>query len=85
MCCVFNSTSKFQCASGQCIDTTLLCDGSKDCNDGSDETVRQCSNMRYVSCSLLKIIVVSFFNSSQFSLFQKSIFGHAASRYRTSQ
>lgn len=51
MCYVFSSPSEFQCASGQCIDTTLLCDGSKDCNDGSDETVRQCSNMRYVSYS----------------------------------
>jgi len=27
----------FACNSGQCIDTMLACDGTQDCQDGSDE------------------------------------------------
>ncbi|KAJ4450811.1 hypothetical protein ANN_02241, partial [Periplaneta americana] len=41
-----NSKSEFQCTSGQCIDNTLVCDGAKDCNDGSDETVELCGKKR---------------------------------------
>ncbi|PSN46002.1 hypothetical protein C0J52_06353 [Blattella germanica] len=37
---------EFHCGSGECIDDTNLCDGKKDCSDGSDETGGQCSRTR---------------------------------------
>ena len=43
---LFCSSTDFKCSSGQCIDSTSLCDGIKDCNDGSDETVGQCKGFR---------------------------------------
>ena len=30
---------EFRCASGECISKTWLCDGEKDCLDGSDENL----------------------------------------------
>lgn len=38
-----NSTSRYwQCDNGQNIDESVLCNGLKDCNDGSDETINHC-------------------------------------------
>lgn len=35
--------NSFQCDNGECINIDLLCDGSQECADGSDETVRYCA------------------------------------------
>ena len=32
----------FRCGNGQCIDPLYKCNGKKDCNDGSDESVALC-------------------------------------------
>lgn len=37
-----------KCNNGQCISEEKLCDGRTDCNDGSDETILQCYNWKYV-------------------------------------
>ncbi|XP_011157636.1 modular serine protease-like [Solenopsis invicta] len=34
---------KFQCRDGQCIASTLLCDGRRNCRDSSDETEAECN------------------------------------------
>ncbi|KAL5244356.1 hypothetical protein ACI65C_011766 [Semiaphis heraclei] len=36
---------EYRCTSGQCIDITTICDGTSDCNDGSDETSELCKSM----------------------------------------
>ncbi|GLV43967.1 modular serine protease [Carabus blaptoides fortunei] len=41
----FHNSSKFACTSGQCIDHNLLCNGAKDCTDGSDETFASCNGI----------------------------------------
>ncbi|GLV43958.1 Lipophorin receptor 1 [Carabus blaptoides fortunei] len=41
--CTDSCGSKFTCTNGQCIERHLLCDGTRDCGDGSDETLAQCS------------------------------------------
>ncbi|XP_033343135.1 beta-2-glycoprotein 1 isoform X2 [Megalopta genalis] len=33
----------FRCKNGECIESTLLCDGRPDCRDKSDETTAECS------------------------------------------
>ncbi|CAI6362231.1 unnamed protein product [Macrosiphum euphorbiae] len=35
---------EYRCSSGQCIDITSICDGTSDCNDGSDETSELCKS-----------------------------------------
>eukprot|EP00102_Acyrthosiphon_pisum_P023897 XP_016661107.1 PREDICTED: low-density lipoprotein receptor-related protein isoform X4 [Acyrthosiphon pisum] len=35
---------EYRCTSGQCIDVTTICDGTSDCNDGSDETSELCKS-----------------------------------------
>lgn len=40
-----NDSKQFICRNGQCIDTYSLCDGTKDCRDGSDEILETCSNI----------------------------------------
>ncbi|XP_060836525.1 modular serine protease-like isoform X2 [Rhopalosiphum padi] len=37
---------QYKCISGQCIDKTSICDGTRDCNDGSDETLALCNTVR---------------------------------------
>ncbi|VVC40317.1 Hypothetical protein CINCED_3A018266 [Cinara cedri] len=40
--------NKFKCKSGKCINKASTCDGIRDCQDGSDETLLLCKN---VQCS----------------------------------
>lgn len=41
----FYSKNQFQCTlSKNCVDKRLLCDGKGDCDDNSDETVKQCGH-----------------------------------------
>uniref|UniRef100_A0A3B3Z937 EGF-like domain-containing protein n=1 Tax=Periophthalmus magnuspinnatus TaxID=409849 RepID=A0A3B3Z937_9GOBI len=42
---------RFRCSSGQCISTTLLCNGDQDCEDGLDEA--RCESS-YYSCDTQK-------------------------------
>ncbi|KAK7572041.1 hypothetical protein V9T40_014513 [Parthenolecanium corni] len=37
-------SNQFQCVSGHCIDQKLTCNGKRDCDDGTDETIKQCEN-----------------------------------------
>ncbi|XP_060836504.1 uncharacterized protein LOC132919163 isoform X2 [Rhopalosiphum padi] len=37
---------QYTCISGQCINETSICDGTRDCNDGSDETLALCETVR---------------------------------------
>lgn len=36
------SPSKFHCKSGECVDSSKVCDGRADCRDGSDEPMKEC-------------------------------------------
>ncbi|XP_034939395.1 modular serine protease [Chelonus insularis] len=36
------SLDQFRCANGECISSPYLCDGKKNCQDGSDETRNEC-------------------------------------------
>lgn len=45
---LFRNLEEYRCLSGQCIDITLICDGTSDCNDGSDETSELCKSRVYV-------------------------------------
>ncbi|XP_034240329.1 modular serine protease-like isoform X2 [Thrips palmi] len=42
---------EYRCANGQCVDNTVVCDGRKDCKDGSDETYTQCYSVKCPSYS----------------------------------
>lgn len=39
---LFWSEYQYKCKSGQCIDSSSTCDGTRDCMDGSDETKELC-------------------------------------------
>ncbi|XP_072041866.1 uncharacterized protein [Amphiura filiformis] len=43
-----NDLQKFQCNNGQCILGCLRCDGTRDCVDGSDEKITECSGPNQV-------------------------------------
>lgn len=40
-----NETSEFRCKNGLCIPKELICDGTSDCLDGSDEDQEMCQNL----------------------------------------
>ncbi|XP_065207242.1 uncharacterized protein LOC135836375 [Planococcus citri] len=41
---------QFACKNGQCSAKPFICDGLKDCSDGSDETYEQCRNTTSMKC-----------------------------------
>ncbi|XP_001942568.2 modular serine protease-like [Acyrthosiphon pisum] len=45
--CAENSDDNFVCTNGLCIEWSLVCDGHKDCSDGSDETKELCARYEY--------------------------------------
>lgn len=53
---LFWSEDQYKCKSGQCIDGTSTCDGSRDCKDGSDETLALCKIIQWVGVNTINII-----------------------------
>ncbi|KAL4123142.1 hypothetical protein QTP88_015367 [Uroleucon formosanum] len=45
--CSINNDDNFVCTNGLCIEWSLVCDGHKDCSDGSDETKKLCARYEY--------------------------------------
>ncbi|XP_050526629.1 modular serine protease-like isoform X4 [Daktulosphaira vitifoliae] len=45
-------STQFQCDSGECIDSIYVCDGTADCQDGTDETEKNCENISK-TCTVL--------------------------------
>ncbi|CAI6368896.1 unnamed protein product [Macrosiphum euphorbiae] len=45
--CSVNTEDKFYCSNGLCIEWSWICDGRKDCSDGSDETKELCARYEY--------------------------------------
>ncbi|CAI6352313.1 unnamed protein product [Macrosiphum euphorbiae] len=42
-----NTKEKFNCSNGVSIETSKVCDGRKDCSDGSDEIIGLCARNEY--------------------------------------
>ncbi|XP_029344853.1 suppressor of tumorigenicity 14 protein homolog [Acyrthosiphon pisum] len=45
--CSINTEDKFYCSNGLCIEWSWVCDGRKDCSDGSDEPKELCARYEY--------------------------------------
>lgn len=43
----FSRSNQFRCTSGHCIDRKLVCNGRRDCDDGTDETIKNCETNKY--------------------------------------
>ncbi|KAL4123123.1 hypothetical protein QTP88_015353 [Uroleucon formosanum] len=58
--CSENTEDNFYCSNGLCIELSWVCDGRKDCSDGSDETKELCARYEYgtnitTDCGKVKI------------------------------
>ena len=63
--------NQFRCESGTCIPITWVCDGQKDCNEGSDET-QFCNFGNFSYCILstqIKNISYNYFTNNYITLF----------------
>ena len=47
--------TEFACGSGQCIDHAKVCDGRKDCYDGSDENSTNCGKFTAVFVVIVQL------------------------------
>lgn len=39
-------SDQFTCNPNQCVDNSVLCDGIRDCDDGSDENPELCKSLK---------------------------------------
>lgn len=72
---------KFMCKSGECVDSSKVCDSIKDCKDWSDEPVKECGELSHfctihkLLCKLCDYFIVLVWKAKdtilQFKIFQR--------------